>query len=106
MLNHDGKTSTWVSIFITGDQSCGSEGGTLGSLWEVVEDINGPSLKWIMYLDEDLDYATDIENDGIPEFYYQYNSPSSFTYFGFISGKKTKNNDRRFDESAFHDCPC
>lgn len=105
VLSRNGNISNWVSIFITGDQSCASEGGTLGSLWRVVEEAKGLSLKWVKYLDEDIEYATDIENDGIPEFYYENSFPGVYTNFGFVSGT-SGNDDKRFEESAYYDCPC
>jgi len=103
-LPFNGKNSTWVSMFIiAGEPFCGRDGGMLGSLWEVVETAKSQKLKWVKYLDEDPDYATDTNNDGIPEFHYigEY-----LTGFGFIDGKRHNGVNRFFEESTFHDCPC
>jgi hypothetical protein len=108
-LSLNGKTSKWVSVLVVaGEPQCGEEGGgVLGSLWEVSESAKGPSLRWVRYVDDALDYATDIDNDGIPDFHYKESSSSDdSTYFGFLNRNKHRDKGMRLEEAAYNDSPC
>jgi len=107
-----GKASVWASAFISAGDSCGA-GGAVGALWRVDELPTGRKLTWIKYLPEDPVYATDLDDDGFPDFYFH----SKYTsYTGFISGKQkgdpnkrgrvTDSGNKFFEETALHDDPC
>lgn len=108
-LSLKGKTSKWVSVLVVaGEPQCGEEGGgVLGSLWEISETDKGPSLRWVRYINDALDYATDIDNDGIPDFHYKESSSrDDSTYFGFLNRNKDRDKGMRFEEAAYNDSPC
>lgn len=105
----NGKTSTWVSIFVVAGQPyCSTEGGgILGALWEVVGEGKKQTLRWRKYFDDPIDYATDINADGVPDFHFKESvGRDDSSYFGFIGGKKTNGDDIKLNEAAYNDCPC
>lgn len=102
-------SSVYVTVsVVAGNPLCGAEGGeSLGALWEVKKTIKGYEYKEISYLDDQiLDYATDIDDDGVPDFHYLSRYRDGSFSFGFIRGDKHNNDDTRFDEAAFNHSPC
>jgi hypothetical protein len=108
-VSYQGKTTTWVSMYVmSGTPFCGQEGGILAVLWKVDHDAEGRRrLKFAQYLSEDLEYATDIDNDGFIEFLSRdpetRGVPHSFEFVPTGGGKKQ---ERKFKGSYDYDCPC
>jgi hypothetical protein len=108
-VNYLGKNTTWVSICaVAGNPSCGQDGGALAVLWRMGKDSEGkPRLEFVQYLDEDIEYATDIDNDGSIEFLSRdpdtRGEPHSF---GFVSTGGGKKREMKFRGSYDYDCPC
>lgn len=100
-----GKTETWVSMYVvSGTPYCGQEGGILGALWIITEGTKGKQLKLVQYISDDLEYATDIENDGSPEFIYRDSIVS--TDFFIMRTNDSKKQDIHFKGCHDYDCPC
>lgn len=106
-LDVSGKKQRWVSMFvISGEPYCGGEGGILGGLWRIEDDGTGKKLRFEQYI-PDLEYITDLDNDGLPEFLSRdvetRGVPHSFYLIPLQrSGKKP----HVFKGSNDYDCPC
>ncbi|MBT1071105.1 hypothetical protein [Pelotalea chapellei] len=107
-FSHSGKTEKWVSMYAqSGVPYCGHDGGILGVLWKVEMSAKGSKLSFDQYIGNELEYLTDIDNDGNPEFLsrdtYTRGVPQSFE---FIPAKKSKMKGYIFKGSNDYDCPC
>jgi len=105
-IPHQGKTATWVSMYaMAGTPFCGQEGGVLAVLWRIEPDAEGkPRPKFVQYLDEDVEYATDIDDDGFPDFIAR--DALVKTDFEIVRTDGGKKRDMKFKGSIDYDCPC
>lgn len=107
-FSHSGKTEKWISIYAeSGYPYCGGEGGILGVLWKMEDGAKGQKLRFDQYIGSDLEYLTDIDNDGYPEFLsrdaYTRGVPQSFE---FVPATNSKMKGYIFKGSYDYDCPC
>lgn len=105
-IPHQDKTTTWVSMYaMAGIPFCSQEGDILAVLWRIEADAEGrPRLKFVQYLSEDVEYATDIDNDGFPEFIAR--DALVKTDFEIVRTDGGKKRDMKFKGSIDYDCPC
>jgi hypothetical protein len=90
---------------MAGTPFCGQEGDILAVLWRVEPDAEGRlRLKFVQYLGEDVEYATDIDNDGFPEFIARDTLVK--TDYAIIRTNGDKKRDMKFKGSIDYDCPC
>lgn len=107
-FSHSGKTEKWVSMYArSGVPFCGQDGGILGVLWKLEASAKGNKLSFDKYIGNELEYLTDIDNDGNPEFLsrdtYTRGVPQSFE---FVPAKNSKMKGYIFKGSYDYDCPC
>jgi len=90
---------------MAGTPFCGQEGGVLAVLWRIEPDAEGkPRPKFVQYLDEDVEYATDIDDDGFPDFIAR--DALVKTDFEIVRTDGGKKRDMKFKGSIDYDCPC
>lgn len=107
-INLSGKSERWISmVAAAGQENCGGEGGSIAVLWKIDDSSKGKSLKFVQYLDNDLEYATDVDNDGIPEFLSRDPETRGVPHtFDIIRTNGSKKQDFHFKGSYDYDCPC